>query len=60
MNNLYRLELMAMLSDLDADIEKLFKHYGFYESDKLTMNDFKAHILKDYKDVYNIKEPEIE
>ncbi|GAB6194594.1 hypothetical protein [Desulfocastanea catecholica] len=52
MNNLYWLELMPMLSDLDADLEKLFKHYGFYESDKLTIRDFKEQILKDYREIY--------
>lgn len=57
MNNLYRMELMPMLSDLDADLEKLFKHYGFYESDKLTMKDFKGQIIKDYGDIF-IKESE--
>lgn len=52
MNNLYRMELMPMLSDLDADLEKLFKHYGFYESAKITMSDFKKQILKDYDDIF--------
>ncbi len=57
MNNLYRMEVMSMLSDLDADLEKLFEHYGFYESDKLAKKDFKEQILKDYGDIY-IKESE--
>lgn len=52
MNDLYRMELMPMLSDVDAYLEKLFEHYGFYESDKLTMRDFKKQVLQDYTDIY--------
>lgn len=52
MNNLYRMELMSILSDLDAYLEKLFLNSGFYESDKLTLRDFKDQIIKDYHEVY--------
>ena len=52
MNNLYRMELMPMLSDLDAFLDKLFTDSGFYESDKRTKKDFKDSILKDYREVY--------
>jgi hypothetical protein len=49
------MELMPMLSDLDAYFEELFSHYGFYESDKLTMKDFKNQILKDYRETYTLE-----
>ncbi|NOR25894.1 MAG: hypothetical protein GQ542_16205 [Desulforhopalus sp.] len=58
MNNLYRMELMPMLSDLDAFLENLFTHTGFYESEKLTKKNFKAEILKDYREVYFPEENE--
>jgi hypothetical protein len=48
MNNLYRLELTSMLMELDAYLDSLFSHYGFYESDKLTKAEFKAQLLQDY------------
>ncbi len=56
MNNLYRMELMSLLSDLDACLEKIFTDYGFYESEKMTMKDFKKQVLKDYSEVYNSEE----
>lgn len=52
MNNLYRMELMSMLSDLDAYLETRFIDSGFYESEKLTKRDFKDQILKDYRELY--------
>jgi hypothetical protein len=52
MNNLYLMELMPMLSDLDAYIERLFSYSGFYESDNLTKRDFKDQILKDYREIF--------
>ncbi|SHI13031.1 hypothetical protein [Desulfofustis glycolicus] len=52
MNNLYRMELMQMLSDLDSYLEELFSHTGFYESDKLSKKDFKIQIIEDYQEIY--------
>ena len=42
----------CMLSDLDAYHEKLFFHYGFYDSDKLTKRDYKDQILSDYHEIF--------
>jgi hypothetical protein len=52
MNDLYRMELMSMLTDLDAFIEDLFIHTGFYESEKFTKKGFKSELLKDYREVF--------
>ncbi len=51
MNDLYRMEIIPMVSDLDSYLEKIFNHYGFYESDKLCKRDFKIQIIKDYQDI---------
>ena len=56
MNNMYRMELMSMLSDLDSCLDNLFSEYGFYESEKLTKSEFKKQLLKDYSEVYDSKE----
>ena len=52
MNNLYSSELMAMASDLDSDLEKIFSHYGFYESEKLSKKEFKTQLIKDYQEIF--------
>lgn len=44
--------MIPMLSDLNAELEKIFSHYGFYESEKMKMTSFKEQIIQDYKDVY--------
>ncbi|MCW8858215.1 MAG: hypothetical protein OQK97_00725 [Deltaproteobacteria bacterium] len=53
MNGLYRMELMPMLLDLDAHLDQIFSHYGFYESEKLTKAEFKRQLLKDYSEMLN-------
>lgn len=47
MNDLYRMELMSILTYLDAFLEDLFTHTGFYESEKFTKKAFKSELLKD-------------
>ena len=43
---------MSMASELDAHLDTLFLHYGFYESEKLTKAEFKRTLLKDYAEIY--------
>ena len=52
MNNLYRMELMSMVSDLDSFLDSLFENTGFYESEKCSKDEFKKELLKDYLNIF--------
>jgi hypothetical protein len=48
MNQLYVLEYIPLLQDLDSFLDQLFTHYGFYETDFCTRKQFKKQLLTDY------------
>lgn len=48
MNKLYDLELTVMMIEIDKFLDDLFVFTGFYESEKLTIRQFKKRLLSDY------------